>query len=102
MISSGTFATMSRDMNHEHDDKTPVALSLEEIKHLAAAVANDLKSLGNGPMPLDLRNRFINVRAALFQRGIYDPVLVRFDSATVPQATTAELAEQLASVAAGL
>lgn len=93
---------MSRDMNHEHDDKAPIALSLEEIKNLALSVATELKALGNGPIPLDLRKRFINVRAALFQRGIFDPVLVRFDSATVPPATTAELAEELASVAAGL
>jgi hypothetical protein len=39
------------------------------------------------------------VRAALFQRGIFDPVLVRFDSATAPRATKEEIAEQLATVA---
>jgi len=42
------------------------------------------------------------VRAELFQRGIYDPVLVRFDSYTAPKASVSEVAEQLASVATNL
>jgi hypothetical protein len=42
------------------------------------------------------------VRAHLFARGIYDPVLVRFDSATVPKAQVGEIAEQLAMVGAAL
>jgi hypothetical protein len=33
---------------------------------------------------------------------MYDPVLVRFDSATAPRATTQEIAEQLATVATNL
>jgi hypothetical protein len=77
-------------------------MSIEEIKTSAAELASQLKSAGRGPLPKELRARFIDVRAALFQRGIYDPVLVRFDSATVPQASLAEVAEQLASVAASL
>ena len=48
------------------------------------------------------REGFIDVRAALFQRGIYDPVLVRFDTATVTQASTQQIAEQLAVVAESL
>ncbi len=67
---------------------------------MAAAVAEEMK--GASAVSGDLRERFINVRAALFQRGIYDPVLVRFDSATAPRASTAEIAEQLATVAASL
>ncbi|HEX8154720.1 MAG TPA: hypothetical protein VF698_16430, partial [Thermoanaerobaculia bacterium] len=53
-------------------------------------------------LPEDLRLRFIGVRSSLFQRGIYDPVLVRFDTASAPQAATSEVAEQLAKVAEGL
>ena len=53
-------------------------------------------------MSPQLREQFINVRAALFQRGIYDPVLVRFDSYTVSKASVEEIAEQLATVAASL
>jgi hypothetical protein len=42
------------------------------------------------------------VRAALFQRGIYDPILVRFDTATVPKASVDEVAEELEKVAMSL
>lgn len=69
---------------------------------MAASVAQQMKSAGPGAMPKDLRARFIHVRAALFQRGIFDPVLVRFDSATVGQASPAEVGDQLAKVAAAL
>ena len=55
-----------------------------------------------GTLTTDLRARFIRVRAALFQRGIFDPVLARFDSATVAQVGPAEAGEQLAKVAAAL
>ena len=82
-----------------HDDKLPIAIPLGELKQQAAAVAEEMKS---GELTADLRGRFINVRAALFQRGIFDPVLVRFDSATAPRATTQEIAEQLATVATNL
>jgi hypothetical protein len=89
----------------------------EELKQEALAVAEALQAAssdsdqpiantGGGSrhrgLPEDLRLRFIGVRAALFTRGIYDPVLVRFDTATAPQATTREIAEELATVAASL
>ena len=47
----------------------------------------------------ELRARFIAVRAALFERGIFDPVLGRFDSATVAPIDTREAAAELAKVA---
>jgi hypothetical protein len=84
------------------------------LKELAAQTADALKSAssevtpntGGGSrhrgLPEALRQQFIDVRAALFARGIYDPVLVRFDTATVAQAPTSEIAEQLAMVAAAL
>jgi hypothetical protein len=84
------------------EDNAPLALTIDEIKANAAQVAEQMKRAGAGPLPPELRARFIDVRAALFQRGIYDPVLVRFDSATVSQASVAEIADQLASVAAAL
>jgi hypothetical protein len=80
----------------------------EELKEKALAVAEAMKAtpISDGPrhraLPEDLRKRFIDVRANLFARGIYDPVLVRFDSATVPHAPISEIAEQLATVAAAL
>ncbi len=85
----------------DHDDrKLPIAIPLDELQTMAAAVADELRSADT--VPPELRERFINVRAALFQRGIYDPVLVRFDSATAPRASAAEIGEQLATVAASL
>ena len=74
---------------------------MSELKQMAAAVAEELKTAGDAPAA-DLRTRFIEVRAALFHRGIYDPVLVRFDSATAPRASTQEIAEQLEKVAESL
>jgi hypothetical protein len=84
-----------------HDEKNPIATPIAELKTIAATVAEEMKRAGEVLTP-DLRESFIDVRAALFQRGIYDPVLVRFDSATAPRATVAEVAEQLATVAASL
>jgi hypothetical protein len=88
----------------------------EQLKQDALAVAEAMKSASNDSaaiattgggsrhrnLPEDLRRRFIEVRAALFARGIYDPLLVRFDTASVTQAPTSEIAEQLATVAAAL
>ena len=86
----------------------------EELKSMAAEVAAELQTAAGGEpaatgggsrqrgLPEPLRERFIGVRAALFQRGIFDPVLVRFDTATAPQASTREVGEQLAAVASGL
>ena len=77
-------------------------MTLAEIKQLAESVAIDLKSLTSNPVPRDVRRRLIEVRAALYQRGVYDPVLVRFDSITAPPATAAEIGEELTTLAAGL
>ena len=73
-------------------------IALDQLKTMAAAVAAELR----GNVTADVRMRFIEVRSELFQRGIYDPVLVRFDSATAPRATNDEIATQLATVAEAL
>lgn len=73
----------------------------EDLKELAALVAEELKGSPE-PLPADVRERFINVRAALVQCGIYDPVLVRFDTISAPRASVREIAEQLATVAGAL
>ena len=67
---------------------------MDDFASKAAAIAKELKAAGETITP-ELRARFIELRSEMFQRGIYDPVLVRFDSATAPKATTAEMAEQL-------
>jgi hypothetical protein len=88
-------------MSEHHDDKLPIAIPVDQLKSLAAAVAEELKGAGE-PLTHELRERFITVRAALFQRGIYDPVLVRFDTVSAPRASNQEIAEQLATVAGAL
>ena len=78
-------------------------MTTEELRTIGAQVAADLRAhAGSNRVPEELRRRFIAVRAELFQRGIFDPVLVRFDSATVPKASMQQIADQLAAVIAGL
>jgi hypothetical protein len=78
-------------------------MTTEELRTIGAQVAADLRAhKGPNRVPEELRSRFIAVRAELFQRGIFDPVLVRFDTATVPQASTRQIAEQLRAVAESL
>ena len=105
-------------MNHEPDTtlrRSPRSpRSIDEIRAMAIQVAHELHSVagafaiasGGGSRPRglteDLRMRFLAVRTALFQRGFFDPVLVRFDTATGTQASTAEIAQQLKAVAATL
>jgi hypothetical protein len=50
----------------------------------------------------ELRGRFIDVRAAMQRHGMVDPVLIRFDSYTVRQAATREIAERLGQIASRL
>ena len=75
-------------------------ITTDDIKRDAAALAQQLRSAP--AMTPELRKRFIDLRAALFRRGIYDPVLVRFDSATAPQASLPEIGEELTQIAASL
>jgi len=72
-------------------------MTTEEIKASAAELAQAMRAES---LDIATRQRFIALRAALFQRGVYDPVLVRFDSATAPRAANAEIAEQLEKIAA--
>jgi hypothetical protein len=86
----------------------------EELKSMAAEVAKELQAASGGEpaatgggsrqrgLPESLRERFIRVRSELFQRGIFDPILVRFDTASAPQAPAKQIGEELALVAAGL
>ncbi len=98
--------------------KSTFAMTREQIREMASAVAADLKKIadpktgealpatGGGSrqrgLPEELRQRFIQVRTALFQRGIFDPILSRFDTATVPQATTLSVADALAKLTQSL
>ena len=83
------------ESNHSHPS-TPISLASDELKALAAELR------ASGPLAGEVRSRFLAVRAALFQRGIFDPVLVRFDTITVPRASMREIADQLDSLAASL
>lgn len=74
-------------------------MTTEEIRAAAAALARELEA---GTVTPQLRARVIAVRAALFQRGVFDPVLARFDSATVAPATPAEIARELNEISQSL
>ena len=52
-----------------------------------------------GALTPELRKRFLGVRSALIERGVFDPILIRFDTITVPRASIEEVAEELAAVA---
>lgn len=84
---------------------TQEALAVAEALK-AAASSDELANTGGGSrhrgLPEELRARFIDVRAKLFDRGVYHPVLARFDTATVPQAPTSEIADELATLAESL
>lgn len=80
-------------------ESTPLP-SMDEIKRRAAEIGAAMKSAQ--AITPELRVRFIEVRSALFMRGVYDPVLVRFDSATAPRASNAEIGEQLETLAQSL
>ena len=67
-------------------------MTLEQLQHEAADLAAALPAA-------DVRQRFIALRTELFRRGIFDPVLARFDSATVAPSTPEELAEHLRTLA---
>jgi hypothetical protein len=104
---------MSAQHVHHQATRPPHLLPFDQLKSAAAAVAAELRAFSQAPaasgggsrqraLPEDLRQRFIDLRATLYTRGIYDPVLVRFDTASVTQATTEEVAQQLATVAEAL
>ena len=88
---------------NESELKQIATLVAAEMKRHAGDANQPIVGTGGGSahrkLPDDLRASFIEIRGALFQRGIYDPVLVRFDTATVPQAATAEIAERLETIA---
>jgi hypothetical protein len=88
-------------MSNGFDDKTPILIPREELKKLAAGLAAEMNP-ATAELPAPLRARFITVRSALYQRGIFDPVLVRFDSISAPPAPVSVVAEQLATIALSL
>ena len=71
---------------------------MDQYQKKAAEIAELMKLAGDAISP-ELRLQFIELRAELFQRGIFDPVLVRFDSATAPRAGVAEIADELMKIA---
>lgn len=77
-----------------------------ELREAIATAASDSGGQQQGSahrkLPDALRKRFVELRGELHDRGIYDPVLIRFDTATAPQAETSRIAEQLDAVAESL
>lgn len=69
------------------------------LKSEAEALSLAMKE---GAVDTALRARFIEFRTALYRRGIYDPVLGRFDTHTVTPSSASEVAGQLAQLAGSL
>lgn len=76
----------------------------EELRTEAASIAQAILDVAGGgteepgkarTMPDELRERFITFRTLLYVRGLHDPVLARFDSATVAQADSKRIAQAL-------
>jgi len=82
------------------DENHPVALSLPDVKAAASSLAAEIKK--SSELSPALRARLIAVRSALFQLGVYNPILSRLDSATVSRAPIGEIAEELGKVASSL
>jgi hypothetical protein len=100
-------------MEQEHGSGGHRIRSVEEIARAAATVAAELRrsaaataaagggSIQRGLSP-DIQSTFIDVRGALYARGIFDPVLARFDSATSAPASNGQIADQLETIARSL
>lgn len=88
-----------------------VAMISEELKREAGRLATELRNASIDEQPLaedlsrprpistQLRQRFINLRQTLYAQGRYDPILGRFDSYTVEQATLDAIARRLEEIA---
>lgn len=68
----------------------------EKYKDVTTAPDANQIRLKNVMMNADVRQRFIRVRAELFRRGIFDPILARFDSYTVAPADAQAVGQELA------
>ena len=75
-------------------------MTIEEFRAVVARLAEEMRSASD--LSADQRRRFIAVRAELFQRGVFDPILARFDTVTVTRASTQEVANELAAIAVSL
>jgi hypothetical protein len=75
-------------------------MTIEEFRAVVARLAEEMRRASD--LSVDVRRRFIAVRAELFQRGVFDPILARFDTITVTRASTQEVANQLAAIAASV
>ena len=75
-------------------------MTTEELKAEAAAIARALREAP--AMPAEVRKRFLALRATLFAQGVFNPMLSRFDTITVPRAGNEEIAAQLDALATSL
>ena len=75
-------------------------MTTDELKTEAVAIARAMREAP--AVPDALRKRFVALRAALFGRGVFNPILARFDTATVTRASSEEIAAQLDSLATSL
>jgi hypothetical protein len=90
---------MKKSLSELGREAERLAAEINEAGEGAAADGGAHQGSAHRKLPESLRQRFLELRTELFRRGVYDPVLVRFDSATSTQADTPRIAEQLAAFA---
>ncbi|HET7711320.1 MAG TPA: hypothetical protein VFL80_05270 [Thermoanaerobaculia bacterium] len=83
-----------------HEAAPTVTATSSDLRAVASELAGAIRA--GATIAPEIRSRLIVLRAALFQRGIYDPVLARVDSITVPPVSADRLAAQLEEIASSL
>ena len=75
-------------------------MTIEEFRAVVAPLAEEMRR--SSDLSADVRRRFVAVRAELFRRGVFDPILARFDAVIVTRASAQEVANELAAIAASV
>lgn len=76
-------------------------MTLEQLRTEASELARTMEASASGWTP-EIRRNFVRLREEMLIRGIYDPVLIRYDSISAPRSDLPTLARQLAVVAGSL
>lgn len=91
-----------KDLEELRTEAASIGIAFRSAAGSAAedlGTAIDRNQLTARRISADLRRRFLAFRTKLYTLGLYDPVLGSFDSATVKQADSDEIAQQLELVA---
>lgn len=90
---------MRREIDELKREAQRISAEIQELNPAADGGAH--QGSAHRPLSDDLKRRLLSLRSDMFEAGIYVPLLVRFDSATVSQADSRAIAEQLATWGGG-